>query len=120
MFATFQTNDFQSTASLSQVVFPVTGMYRKSIEMQPQQKVKDADGDSSNDSLPEVKNKEEFRSESIAALRARALAHTAKLMNGSKPASPRSGDSCAENLDSSPADDVMSCRERSDAANPGV
>nr|KAG5697001.1 hypothetical protein BaRGS_008463 [Batillaria attramentaria] len=78
-------------------------MYRKSFDVSPQQKSKDAEGDNPGGSQAEVLNREEFRSESIAALRARAQAHAARLMTGSDRAdfSPTPSDASGDRDESS-------------------
>ena len=79
-------------------------MYRKSLEPSPQQKSgQDTDKDQSSNCGGDALNKEEFRSESIAALRARAQAHAAMLFkaNGSEQLSPTQSAPSLEIMDSS-------------------
>lgn len=81
-------------------------MYRKSIDVSPQTKSKDGEVENTCKGMSEVLDKEEFRSESIAALRARAQAHTARMMTDSDQASSASNDTPKEKLHSTNFDDM--------------
>ncbi|XP_046352222.2 visual system homeobox 2-like [Haliotis rufescens] len=80
-------------------------MYRKSSD--PQTRLK-SDDEESRDCIPEVKDKEELRSESIAALRARAQEHTARIhQNGDREDEKGKGDGSDESADDESHDAVV-------------
>ena len=78
-------------------------MYRKSFDPSQPKSGHESEGDNSPGHSGGALNKEEFRSESIAALRARAQAHAAMLFNvsGPEPLSPQPPVTPVEIMDSS-------------------
>ena len=78
-------------------------MYRKSFDPNQTKSSQESDGDNSPTKSSNAINKEEFRSESIAALRARAQAHAAMIfnVNGSEQLSPHRPATPVEIMDSS-------------------